>query len=399
MTDLRNGNNCIEASSEKYCTGCGACIAACPFKAIHLSLDNAGFLTPAVNKDLCRNCGACKTSCYRHANDAESPSLDCGRVLAAWSTSDAVRRVSSSGGVAYEIAVWAIRHEYEVWGVAYDYHQNKAYHISAHSIDELKAFQGSKYIQSDTSVLMDAIRSDQISRKAVIFGTPCQIYALRKLKGNRDWILIEIFCSGVPSYFVWKKYINYISSKYHIDKPAEISFRDKSRPWHDYYISIQGQNGNRYANQANDDIFYGFFLSKKAFRDSCFDCRLKMAATYADIRLGDFWGKRYCSNDSGVSQVIINNQTGKEIVDDLIAEHSIAVEDANFEEVKEAQHIINQKRTQDVDKIRRAIAKKPIQFVYWRYLARPLPKVVARKIYHSLPAPAYGFLKKMRGYR
>ena len=60
---------------------------------------------------------------------------------------------------------------------------------------------GSKYIQSHTESAFSSFKRGQ---KYVIVGTPCQIDSLRKnlqrLKIEQDYILIDFFCHGVPSY-------------------------------------------------------------------------------------------------------------------------------------------------------------------------------------------------------
>ena len=43
----------IEITDKKNCTGCGACINACPFHLIEFEEDNEGFVYPKVNKKEC----------------------------------------------------------------------------------------------------------------------------------------------------------------------------------------------------------------------------------------------------------------------------------------------------------------------------------------------------------
>ena len=79
------------------CCGCGACMNACPKKAIHMEPDRQGFLYPVINTVKCVDCGLCKQSCQigkaRSAQNKE-PS-NCFGVK----NSDRIRVVSSSGGV------------------------------------------------------------------------------------------------------------------------------------------------------------------------------------------------------------------------------------------------------------------------------------------------------------
>ena len=60
----------LELSSE-LCTGCGACMNACPKNAIQMSKNNEGFFYPVVGKD-CINCNLCNKICsLKHC--AKSP--------------------------------------------------------------------------------------------------------------------------------------------------------------------------------------------------------------------------------------------------------------------------------------------------------------------------------------
>ena len=45
---------------EKSCTGCGECIYACPYGALHL---NRFTRTAYLLQGLCQGCGQCVTSC------------------------------------------------------------------------------------------------------------------------------------------------------------------------------------------------------------------------------------------------------------------------------------------------------------------------------------------------
>lgn len=49
--------------NKKYCTGCGACYAACPFFAIDMIVDKEGFKYPKISEERCKKCGKCLSIC------------------------------------------------------------------------------------------------------------------------------------------------------------------------------------------------------------------------------------------------------------------------------------------------------------------------------------------------
>ncbi|MBQ3234671.1 MAG: 4Fe-4S binding protein [Clostridia bacterium] len=49
--------------SKKDCSGCSACYAVCPKRAIKMVSDNEGFLYPQIDEKLCVNCKLCANIC------------------------------------------------------------------------------------------------------------------------------------------------------------------------------------------------------------------------------------------------------------------------------------------------------------------------------------------------
>lgn len=77
-----------------------------------------------------------------------------------------------------------------------------------------------------------------------MFGTPCQIAGLNTVlikKKLRDRVLlVDIYCHGVPSYLIWKKYWMWLDSRHGMkeDKVMKMTFRDKKYSWHKYFMHI-----------------------------------------------------------------------------------------------------------------------------------------------------------------
>lgn len=88
----------------EICFGCTACAIACPHKAIKIKRDKDGFIKPILDTQKCIGCGICRCVC---------PSLKIkvielmrGKCQIGYYTG--ISENSSSGGVAYAIAEYAI---------------------------------------------------------------------------------------------------------------------------------------------------------------------------------------------------------------------------------------------------------------------------------------------------
>ena len=53
----------IRITDNTACTGCTACVSACPVQCIVMRRDREGFDYPVANPDLCIGCGKCEAVC------------------------------------------------------------------------------------------------------------------------------------------------------------------------------------------------------------------------------------------------------------------------------------------------------------------------------------------------
>lgn len=329
----------ITCTSERACTGCGVCYAACPAHAIAINLNSEGFLEAIVDQDKCTGCGLCKKVCSKYDRAGETGLKErlqqVGEIFGAFSNDQDIRMKCSSGGIGYEIARLCMNEGFIVCGAGYNEAKDIVEHTMAANENELGAFKGSKYIQSITGEAFSAFEAD---KKYIVFGTPCQIYSLHKylmLKGTRDkFVLVDFFCHGVPSKLLWNKYAENLKSRYRLGNIENVSFRDKKTGWHNYCMHISGENGE-YVKSMEDDLFYIFFLSDVCLNKPCYDCSFRRGDMHSDIRLGDFWGPRYKDNKQGVSIVIGNTVKGMEIIRKL--ENTAVLEKASIEDLLAAQ--------------------------------------------------------------
>lgn len=301
------------------CTSCQMCAAICHANAITIQLDNDGFYRPYINNDKCNNCGLCTQVCYKYDCEIEKNSnkeLNQYTLYAASAKSEEIVANTTSGGIADLLAKQLIIDGYKVIGVIYDYESNKAKHKIASTIEETLPFRGSKYIQSYS---VEALREFVLqcrNQKYAIFGLPCQIYAISrflKKKGIRQQcILIDLYCHGCPSMHVWNKTIEKIHEKIGSSPFDEVNFRSKKRGWGEFVIKVK-KGDKCYFSTPLKNEFFDLFFSNQVLNPSCENCQLRSTLSYTDIRLGDFWGKKYRDNFRGVSGVTIVSEKAKEL--------------------------------------------------------------------------------------
>lgn len=308
------------------CCGCGVCKVACNQDAIDLILNNEGFLCARVNQEKCIQCGICKKVCPFVGTKALPIDKYNDLLFAARSTKKKTLSLSSSGGIAHEIAVLLCSQGYDVIGCIYDKEEAVAKHVKvlAGNVEELCRFQGSKYLQSYTFTAFNTILE---SSKAVIIGTPCQVAALHHFltmkKRREDYLLVDLICHGVPSYYLWKKYLNEGAQRFGYGKNPKVIFRYKALGWRKMHIRIENEkSGEIYINNDKKDLFYRFYLLGNCYARSCYDCPYRTASA-ADIRLGDYWGDRYKKDTNGVSMVLPRTSVGLEILHQLERKGSI----------------------------------------------------------------------------
>lgn len=241
----------------------------------------------------------------------------------------------------YEFSKSAITRGEAVAGVVYNYLTDRAKTIVVHSLDEIEAFRGTKYIQSYTvdaykQLIDEAINN--IERNFLVFGTPCQIYGfasvLEQKRIRNRFILVDLFCHGVPSYLVWDNYIKDIKRK--TGKLIHVIFRDKSIGWHNFVMRIQGQN-EVYQQSSEADWFYRLFFDNVMLSKACFYCPVRQTETMADIRIGDCWGIRYQDREDGVSTVICFSECAESYV--RKTENIVILDVLKAEEVLQAQSV------------------------------------------------------------
>lgn len=307
--DIDNGK--IEFSigdCKSTCIGCGGCLYNCPTNAINIKLEKDGFFRAEVDQEKCIHCNRCFEICpFTGAVGANSLVKN---KLYAYQDCDETLKSTSSGGAAYRISELLLSSGYTIIGCTYDYEKNIAKHIVVKEEKKLSLLKGSKYIQSFFADAFEYIGLN--NEPTVVFGTPCQIGALKKVFPERENIIyIELICHGVPTYNLLKKYVEYLKKTKKIKGNIKIiKFRDKTRGWHKKTMHIMSDSKQYYGKS---DLFFRMYNSGVCYCDACYECRWREKSS-ADLRLGDFWGGKFRKDKLGVSMVIPNSIKGEEIV-------------------------------------------------------------------------------------
>lgn len=308
------------------CCGCGVCSIVCNSGAISINKRD-GFFQAVVDQSKCTRCRLCQKVCS--FNGEVGKGLDEAKIFESKSCDLNVLKRSTSGGIAHELLSDAVNKGKNVYGCAYDYKKKEAVHIkvSNNNIDMLRKIQGSKYLQSDfISNLGDIIKKSQ----GVIIGTPCQIAGVDnylRLKKKRDkFILIDLICHGVPSYLLWEKYLK---EQGLFNTLKEVRFRNKEAGWRNIEIFLT-DGINKISRKESKDLFYNYFDLQVCYMKSCYECNYRQSSK-ADLRLGDYWGKKYTEDDlkNGTSMVVAFTKYGEEVLKSLTSNNKITLTEKN----------------------------------------------------------------------
>lgn len=307
----------IKITDPSKCCGCSACVSSCPVGCIIMTRDQEGFDYPIANVDRCIGCGKCDAVCpMDQQTEASEP-------LAAYAVRfDEHMAGSSSGGVFPALASSVFENGGCVFGAALE-SDMKVGHGEAVDMAELEAMRGSKYVQSDLYSVFEDIREKLDADEKVMFsGTPCQVAGLNSFLGKQydNLLTVDIACHGVPAPGLWERYVNALE-KAAGKKISDVNFRDKSKSWRHYGMSVRYSDGAVSYARRDKDPYLSLFLQRLTLRPSCYDCKFKCGKSRSDMTLSDLWSvpalAPQMNDDRGASGVFVNTEKGARALRDL----------------------------------------------------------------------------------
>ena len=338
-------NTFFDTKKKCDCNGCGVCALKCPVNAITMVEDKEGFLYPSVDEEKCIKCNACKKFC---GNINEKNTSDEKAYLAINNSKEQLRE-SSSGGMFQIIAEYVINKGGVVFGVTYD-NELTAIHTYAESMDECKAFSGSKYVRSDLNDSYIKVKEFlDLDRYVLFTGTACQISGLKKFL-NKEYdklILCDILCHANPSPKVFKLYIKNIEKKSK-KSVKNVLFRSKENGWRNQTPIIQFEDESK----EEENSYFNAFVKEMINRPSCYDCKFASKRRITDFTIGDFWGYNNLFTDidekNGISLLNVNSRKGQDIFEEI--KNKMTIREVDYDIACSYNHYHNVKEHRNRDK-------------------------------------------------
>lgn len=288
------------------CSGCLACVDACPKEAIRI-IDTLEAYNAVIDEKKCLNCGLCHKICQNNnLIKGKKPIL----WKQGWALDSEVRIQSSSGGVAQAIELAFVKQGGVVCSCLFE--KGKFTFSFSKTEHDIKKFLGSKYVKSSPDgVYKEIKRLIGNGTKVLFVGLPCQVAAVKKYtegKNEDNLYTVDLICHGTPS----PQLLNIFLKQYNIDIEtiADINFREKNK--------FQMKENMKYIGTKGVlDKYSMAFLNSISYTDNCYACRYANLERVSDVTLGDSWGTKIESNEriKGISLILCQTAKGKKLIE------------------------------------------------------------------------------------
>lgn len=266
----------IRINSLKHCSGCMACLSACPSSAISITVDK-GFSYPRVDSKKCTDCGRCETVCpYLHSMHSSSVE---GAYIAY--TDEALRQYSSAGGVFSVLALRTLASGGVVFGAAYN-EDGSCSHRYIEDADDIYLLMGRKYVESVMGDCYVRAKEFLLAEREVLFsGTPCQIAGLKRYLDSQypNLLTVEVGCGGVAGKDVWRAFLNYM------DDPVKVEITNRAEEENRAAIKFTYSDGEERILSRKDTEIHKAITLGLGIRPSCESCAMGRKKSAADLTL------------------------------------------------------------------------------------------------------------------
>jgi coenzyme F420 hydrogenase subunit beta len=347
--------NVKQVVDSQLCMGCGACVYACPAKAIELVNIMDQGLRPVLNSDLCIDCDACLRVCpgieisHESTNGETIPELRraWGPVLEIWeayATDYEIRLRGSSGGVVTALSLFCMERQgvegvLEIgadpdvpWQNAVFFNRDRA---------NLLACSSSRYSPAAPCEKLDWI--EQAKACCVFVGKPCDVVALRKIQTQKPLfkdkvaLVISLFCAGTPTSRGTQALLDVL--KVRPDNVNELIYRGDGWPG-DTSVRLKERDTEAYT-MPYEESWGGILSNYTQFR--CLLCP-DSTGEFADISCGDPWYRTIKPSEVGRSLVLVRTERGRDVLHRAIQEGYIKAEQIVSENLALSQQSLLNKR-------------------------------------------------------
>lgn len=298
------------------CIGCGACVEVCRPKTIKLIENSLGFYQAYAFEINCNGCGHCKTICPQLRSKKNPLPTE---VVAYQNPCQDSLRKSQSGGAFSAIAEHILKQKGYVVGIQWNTSLTNIEYVIIDSIDKLSSLQGSKYIMPPNLVdLLPKLKRLLDRGDTVLFASlPCHVSAVKNIfRRYQNLILIDLLCYGPMAPALWKSWRSNALPR----NAKNFYFRDKSRTsWLKAEPSTSLSDGDTLFYKKKPWVVRAF---QKGSCQSlfCQHCKFRSLERVGDLSIGDFWGIQDLLSitpetlKQGISLVLVNSRTGKELL-------------------------------------------------------------------------------------
>lgn len=288
------------------CAGCMACIDICPKKAISIEDDLVSY-NAVINEDMCIECGLCHKVCQ---SIQPSIAIKPQSWYQGWAENVEIRKKSSSGGFATEVARSFIAHGGIVCSCVF---VDGCFGFEiAETEEEVERFAGSKYVKSNPTGIYKLIKAKLKNNQKILFiGLPCQVSSLLNFVEvglQENLYTADLICHGTPSPQILKLFLQ--QHKCNLKDVKKIQFRKKEKYqlYRDFKSIIAEGVRDRYSIA---------FLNAMTYTENCYTCQYARIERVSDLTFGDSWGSELSKEEQkkGISLVLCQTEKGKKLLE------------------------------------------------------------------------------------